>query len=58
MRRALKLFLAYFRLSKSAVCDMSLNSARDFHDYPDSIQGGPWHFVTLYCKRCGKGFTI
>lgn len=53
-----RLFLAYFRLSKWAVCEMSAETARDFHDYPDSREGQPLHFATLHCKRCGAGFTI
>jgi hypothetical protein len=53
-------FLARFRLSQSAVCTMSQGRgfADDYHDYPDSEQGLPLHFVTLTCKRCGKKFTI
>lgn len=55
-----KLLLAYFRLSKRAVCEMS-RGARDFHDYrdaPEADEGWPVHFYTYHCRRCGKAFTI
>lgn len=29
-----------------------------FHDYPDSVEGFPDHFSWLYCKRCGRKFSI
>ena len=61
MIRRWKLFLAYTRWSKSAVCEMSkgLESWEDcFHDYPDDIHGYPDHFAMLTCKRCGKRFSI
>lgn len=52
-------FLAYFRLNKKLVCEMSRGMGdTDYHDYPDSIEGGPLHFTRLTCKRCGKRFTI
>jgi hypothetical protein len=52
-------WLARLRLSDRAVCVMSSNKGNaDFHDYPDSIEGRPDHFVTMRCKRCGKEFTI
>jgi hypothetical protein len=50
-------FLATFRLSMRAVCEQS-KGFRDYHDYPDSAGGEPWHMVSLRCKRCGKEFTI
>lgn len=54
-----KLFLAYFRLSPTAVCEMSAGKGIcDFHDYPDSVEGEPWHMVELECKRCHKKFMI
>ena len=58
--RRWKLFLAYTRWSKSAVCEMSkgLEGWADFHDYPDDVDGVPDHFHTLTCKRCGKEFTM
>jgi hypothetical protein len=58
--RLWKWFLARFRLSPSAVCEMSVGRgvADDFHDYPDSVAGTPDHFSILTCKRCGKTFTI
>lgn len=60
MRHLWKLFLARFRLSKSAVCEMSVGRGLldDFHDYPDSEDGQPFHFVTMRCKRCGKEFSM
>jgi hypothetical protein len=53
-------FLARFRLDLEAVCEASRGRGlhNDFHDYPDSAEGLPIHFVTLTCKRCGKTFTI
>jgi hypothetical protein len=54
-----KFLLARFRLSESAVCEMSAGKGEyDFHDYPDSIEGKPLHFYLLECKRCGKKFRI
>lgn len=60
MRRILDWFLARFRLSERAVCEMSKGRGLhdDFHDYPDDELGEPAHFVTLKCKRCGKEFVI
>jgi hypothetical protein len=53
-------FLATFRLSEEAVCEMSvgLGPYEDFHDYPDDIEGKPTHLSALRCKRCGKEFYI
>jgi hypothetical protein len=55
-----RLFLAYFRLNENAVCEMSAGQGKydDFHDWPDSVVGQPWHFHTHTCKRCGKKFHI
>ena len=55
-----KLFLAYTRLSKSAVCEMSRGRGPydDFHDYWDDKDKTPMHFCILKCERCGKGFFI
>ena len=60
MRRLWLWFLARFRLSELAVCEMSRGKGLrdDYHDYPDSEGGEPAHFVTLTCKRCGKEFCI
>lgn len=60
MRRAWLWFLAYFRLSESAVCEMSEGRGMmdDFHDYPDDVIGTPAHFATMVCKRCGKKFYM
>lgn len=52
-------WLAKFRLSQYAVCTMSDDlGADDFHDYPDSIEGEPFHMTLLTCRHCGKQFTI
>jgi len=60
MPRPIKFVLAFFRLSKSAVCEMSVgrNEFTDFHDYPDDVSGYPWHFHEMTCKLCGKSFYI
>lgn len=60
MRRVWRLFLARFRLSPFAVCEMSRGRGPydDFHDYPDDERGVPWHLADLKCKRCGKVFRI
>ena len=59
IRRFLKWIGARFRLDLDAVCELSRGRGlNDYHDYPDSEHGEPWHFVTLKCKRCGKEFTI
>ena len=51
--------MAWTRIDLDAVCDLSLGMGEiDYHDYPDSFEGEPWHFATLTCKRCGKRFTI
>ena len=56
-----KWFLAYFRFSEKAVCEMSnAGHGVDYHDYPDATEplNYPMHFYTYTCKRCGKKFTI
>lgn len=58
MIRVWKLFLARFRFSETAVCEMSLYSDWDFHDYHDSTTPEPWHFYKHTCARCGKQFGI
>ena len=58
MLRMWKLFLAWTRLSKIAVCEMSLYSDWDFHDYPDSTTPEPVHMHEHVCFRCGKHFGI
>lgn len=51
-------FLAYFRLSRSAVCAMS-RGKEDYHDYKDEDDlAPPMHDYTYHCSRCGKAFTI
>ena len=60
MGRVWRRFLARFRLSMRAVCEESagLGPHDDYHDYPDSVEGAPWHMTALTCKRCGKRFYI
>ena len=59
MKRIWLWILAFLRLDPSAVCEMSKGRGLvDFHDFPDSIEGYPWHFCELTCARCGKRFTI
>lgn len=57
IRRIYSWLLASFRLSDSAVCEMS-KGLSPHADFPDDIDGYPDHFCTLTCKRCGKHFTI
>lgn len=57
MGRAWRRLLAYWRLSKAAVCEES-KGLRDYHDWPDSDLDAPWHFSTHHCVRCGKAFVI
>jgi hypothetical protein len=51
-------FLARFRLSNRAICEMSRGKGphEDYHDFPDDVHGEPAHFVPLTCKCCGKAF--
>lgn len=59
IRRAWRWFLAWTRIDLDLVCELSREKGYvDFHDYPDSVEGEPWHFIALTCKRCGKQFTI
>lgn len=59
MKKIWQWFLARFRLSAYAVCEESRGLGLiDYHDYPDGIDGEPWHFHIHTCKRCGKQFTI
>jgi len=52
-------FLARFRLNMRIVCEESASKGLiDFHDYPDGIDGQPWHMIPIECKRCGKKFLI
>ena len=53
-------FLARFRLSQKAICEMSAGKGLcdDYHDYPDDVHGMPWHFTEMTCKHCGKKFFI
>ena len=60
MKRLWMWFLAVFRLSDKAVCEMSKGRGEhnDYHDYRDDIVGEPYHFHLMTCKRCGKRFYI
>ncbi len=60
LRKLYRWFLARFRLDLKVVCEESAgkDSRRDFHDYPDSEHGQPWHFVEMKCAWCGKAFYI
>ena len=59
MRRLWNWFLARFRLSDRAVCELSQGLGLcDYHEYPDSVEGYPHHLCELTCKRCGKSFII
>ena len=60
MIKIIRFYIALFHLNDKIVCEESerLKSVIDFHDYKDSIEGEPWHFVLLQCKRCGKYFRI
>lgn len=53
-------WLARLRLSQHAICVMSADRGcdDDFHDYPDTVDGEPFHFVTMKCRHCGKEFTL
>lgn len=58
MTRFWKLFLAHFRLSKRAICEMSFDG-REYHDWVDGdVFMPPTHFYTYHCVRCGKPFQI
>lgn len=59
-RRFWRWFLARFRLSLKVVCEESvrLGPYEDYHDYGDTAEKEPWHFVPLKCERCGKEFYI
>lgn len=52
--------LARLRLSQAAVCEESRGRGvyDDFHDYPDTEHGQPWHLCDLTCRHCGKAFRI
>ena len=60
MKLLWKRFLAWSRLSKQAVCELSvgLGPWDDYHDYPDTADKLPRHFGPLICERCGKEFRI
>jgi hypothetical protein len=50
-------FLAFFRLDLSAVCVMAAKGY-DYHDYPDTDHGEPWHMIEETCVRCGRKFYV
>ena len=48
-----KTLLAFLRLSNKSICEVSSSMGPyDFHDYPDDVEGTPFHFIELICKRC------
>jgi hypothetical protein len=52
-------FLAFTRLSPTAVCELSAAlGPYDYHDAPDDVNAAPWFFGELRCTRCGKAFRI
>lgn len=54
-----KLFLAYFHIDSTVVCEMSKGKGNvDYHDYRDDEHKLPLHFMLMKCERCGKEFTI
>jgi hypothetical protein len=55
----IKKLFAFARLSLKEVCLQSANRGKiDYHDYLDTKEKFPDHFVDLKCERCGKIFTI
>ena len=56
----LRRLLARLRWSQRAICEESQGRGLydDFHDYPDTVHGEPWHFTDLTCRHCGKQFRI
>lgn len=60
MKRFWRFWMATLRLDLDAVCEMSRDAGLydGFHDWPDGIEGHPWHFIEHTCKRCGKRFCI
>ncbi len=57
IRSLLRRFLAFWRFDLDLVCELS-RGGKEYHDYPDSLVGEPWHFFRHTCRRCGKSFTI
>lgn len=59
MKRLVRRFIARFRINKRIVCEESATlGVIDFHDYPDTKEGEPWHMALHTCERCGKRFFI
>lgn len=59
MRRLWRWFLARFRLNLRVVCEESAGMGlADYHDYPDTSSGQPFHLGTDVCRRCGKEFVM
>lgn len=59
MKKLIRKFIARLHLNNRIVCEESIGLGLvDFHDYSDSIDGEPWHFGPIECKRCGKKFII
>ena len=58
-RRLWRKLLASLRLDLQVVCEESAGwGLVDYHDYPDTEHGQPFHMGTDRCKRCGKEFTM
>jgi hypothetical protein len=57
VRRVWVCVLASFRLTGWAVCEAA-TYGYDRHDYQDSVENYPDHFVLLKCRRCGHKFYI
>jgi len=52
-------YKARFRTDLQVVCEMSQGMGlRDYHDYPDTESGQPFHMVSDFCVRCGKEFMM
>lgn len=59
IRRFFRRLAARLRLSDRLVCEESAEMGlADFHDYRDTIDGKPWHMISVNCKRCGKKFVV
>lgn len=57
--KLIRKIIAILRLSDKIVCEESAGMGLyDYHDYPDSIEGEPWHFIGMECKRCNKKFIM
>ena len=53
----LRILSTCFRIRQQDVCSLSTKE-RDYHDYWDTVEQEPWHFVPLKCRHCGKEFYL